>query len=418
MSSEPIRDLIKQNIIKLEDICIYTFDKLIHCKVFINGDWIGFSNNPRNLIKLIKKSRKNGIINIYTSIYWNHIQNYIYIFTDYGRVTRPLIMIHNMKSKITKNTIQKIKRNQLNWDDLISNINHNSLIIEYIDAYEINNCIVSMDINNIKHKNTTHSEIHPSLILGVLASCIPFPHHNQAPRNTYQSAMGKQAVGIYCTNYRDRYDTFCHILSYPQRPLVDTKLMKYFNANKLPNGINVIVAIASYSGYNQEDSIIFNKSSIDRGLFTSTFYRTYKDEEKKNQLTGEEEKFCKPEKSKLQFPKPFNYSKLNKNGFVPKNGYITDNDILIGKVSPIKNDSNYNYKDNSISLKKNEAGYIEDNYLTNNGDGYKICKVKIRDYRYPELVINSHQDMVKKEPLEWYIIPKICLLQKMVLFLI
>ena len=67
-----------------------------------------------------------------------------------------------------------------------------------------------------------------------------------------------------------------------------------------------------------EDSILFNKASIDRGLFASTFYRTYKEEERKNQLSGEEEKFCKPEKSRLLFPKPCNYNKLNKNGFIDK----------------------------------------------------------------------------------------------------
>ena len=148
--------------------------------------------------------------------------------------------------------------------------------------------------------------------------------------------MGKQAVGVHCTNYNKRFDTFSHVLSYPQRPLVETKMMKYLNANKLPNGINVVVAIATYAGYNQEDSILFNKASIDRGLFASTFYRTYKEEERKNQLSGEEEKFCKPDKGKLLFPKPCNYNKLNDDGFVDKDTYVTDEDILIGKVILLK----------------------------------------------------------------------------------
>ena len=99
-------------------------------------------------------------------------------------------------------------------------------------------------------------------------------------------------------------------------------MMRYLNADKLSTGINVIVAIATYSGYTQEDSIIFNRASIERGLFSSTFYRTYKEEEKKNQLSGEEEKFCKPDKSKLLFPKPSNYSKLNKQGFIDKDTYV------------------------------------------------------------------------------------------------
>ena len=148
----------------------------------------------------------------------------------------------------------------------------------------------------------THCEVHPSLILGALASCIPFPHHNQAPRNTYQSAMGKQAIGIYTTNFNQRFDTFSHILYYPQKPLLSSHIMEHIHCNKLPTGINAIVAIATYSGYNQEDSIIVNQSAIDRGLFNSTFYRTYKTEEKKNHLSGDEDVFCKPNLDKLLYP--------------------------------------------------------------------------------------------------------------------
>ena len=170
--------------------------------------------------------------------------------------------------------------------------------------------------------------------IGTLASCIPFPHHNQAPRNTYQSAMGKQAIGIYTTNFNQRFDTFSHILYYPQKPLLSNHIMEHIHCNKLPTGINAIVAIATYSGYNQEDSIIVNQSAIDRGLFNSTFYRTYKTEEKKNHLSGDEDRFCKPNLDKLLYPKPCNYSKLGEDGFVPKNTYVSDGDIIVGKVIP------------------------------------------------------------------------------------
>jgi DNA-directed RNA polymerase II subunit RPB2 len=373
MSSYYIRELLKKELINFKDINVLTYNKKENTSIFINGDWIGYTSSPKNLVNDFKISRNNGIINIYSSIYWNIKHGYIYIFTDGGRPIRPLIK---------RNNSQKYSFNN-EWSNMITNIN-GTAIIEYIDPYESNNIIISNTIKDIDIKYT-HSEIHPSMILGVLASCIPFPHHNQSPRNTYQSAMGKQAVGIHCTNFQKRYDTFSHILSYPQKPLVNTKMMKYLKANELPNGINVIVAIASYTGYNQEDSIIFNQDSIDRGLFTSTFYRTYKDEEKKNQLSGEEEKFCKPEKEKLLFPKPGNYSKLNHNGFIKKNTYVTDEDIIIGKVIPMKNNNSYNYKDNSIGLKKNENGYIDGIQSNTNGDGYRICKIRIRSHRFPEI---------------------------------
>ena len=129
-------------------------------------------------------------------------------------------------------------------------------------------------------KNYTHCEIHPCLILGAIASTIPFSDHNQSPRNTYQS-MGKQAIGVYVSNFQDRMDTIAHILCYPQRPLITTYSMDYVSGNQLPSGINAIVAIMTYTGYNQEDSILLNKGSINRGLFQSIYLKTYKEEEKK-----------------------------------------------------------------------------------------------------------------------------------------
>ena len=378
-SSEPVKYFLKDYIIDIKSIDIFTFNKLSQTKLFINGNWLGYIKDADIIIEKVKHLRKNGGVHPHTSIYWDFHINVLYIYTDGGRPIRPLII-----NNIMDISDSKINDKKIEWIDLITNIRGKNVnILEYIDPYEVNNCLISME-RNTTDKNYTHSEIHPSLILGALASCIPFPHHNQAPRNTYQSAMGKQALGVHCTNYNTRYDTFSHVLSYPQRPLIETKMMKYLNMDKLPNGTNVIVAIMTYGGYNQEDSIIFNKSAIDRGLFTSTFYRTYKDEEKKNQLSGEEEKFCKPDKEKLLFSKPYDYSKLNSDGFVEKDTYVTDSDILIGKVIPLKDDD-CNYKDNSTSLRKNENGYVDGNYITTNSDGYRICKMKIRSFRFPEI---------------------------------
>ena len=380
-SSEPIRYILKNYIIPIKLIDIYTYNKN-NTKIIINGDWIGFTIDVNKLILILKDNRNRGVINIYTSFYIDYSNNVFYIQTDRGRCCRPLFKQHLIKDikKLTK----KIKNNKdITWRDLLIDINKNESIIEYIDINEVYNILINTNTNKYDTKYT-HCEISSAFILGVLASCIPFAHHNQSPRNTYQSAMGKQSIGIYLLNYKDRFDTFSHILYYPQKSIVSTKYMQYFNTNKLPNGINVVVAIASYGGYNQEDSVILNKGSIDRGLFTSTFYRSYKEEEKKNQLTGEEDIFCKPNKNEVLFAKNCNYDKLEPDGFVKPDTYVDENDIIIGKIMPIKN-NNFNYKDTSISVKTNENGYVDKNYININGDGFKFTKVRIRSIRVPEI---------------------------------
>ena len=364
ITSEVVRKYIKDYIVKIEDIDIFEYNKLINTKVLINGDWIGFSENIKTLHKYLNKLRNENKIHPHISFMYNNIQNIYYIYSDRGRCIRPLI-----KNKMKIN-------NENNWYNYILN---NS--IEYIDINEINNCLVSTTYQELKDHHT-HSEIHPSLILGCLASCIPFAHHNKSPRNTYQAAMGKQAIGINLLNYTSRFDTFSHILYSPQVPIVHTLITKHLNLNKLPSGINAIIAIGSYSGYNQEDSIIINQGAIDRGLFSSTFYRCYKSEEKKNQLTGEEDIFCKPNINEILFPKPCNYNKLESSGFVPKDTYVDDNDIIIGKIMPTKHDT-YKYRDNSVNIKINEKGYIDGNYIDINSDGYKFSKTRIRDERKP-----------------------------------
>ena len=224
-------------------------------------------------------------------------------------------------------------------------------------------------------------------MLGLLSSLIPFSNHNQSPRNTYQSAMGKQAMGIYMTNYRKRMDTMGHILYYPHKPIVDTNIGKLVPSSKVPNGLNVIVGISSYGGYNQEDSILINKGSVERGLFRSTFYRTYRDDEKKIQSSGQDERIMKPVMDITSGIKPGCYDKLDTNGFVPVNTFVTSNDIIIGKVHPIKNKgkSNNTYRDSSTFLRPNEKGHIDKIYVNRNGDGHKFCKVRVRSNRIPTI---------------------------------
>jgi DNA-directed RNA polymerase II subunit RPB2 len=252
------------------------------------------------------------------------------------------------------------------WKKQVSRI-YTTVFVPVDSITEVPNCMIA-DI-------TVESDNH-SFIAGD-----SFQVHN--------SSMSKQAIGIYASNYRHRFDTLAHVLNYGQKPLVRTKMAKILNSDTLPNGINAIVAIMTYTGYNQEDSVILNQSAIDRGLFTSTYYRTYKEQNNKNHSNGEEEFFTKPETTNVKGAKPFNYEKIEKDGFVMENTFVKSGDIIIGKCMPNKIGSVMSYKDNSISMKNNEKGFVDkncynDNYFkTVNGDGYSFCKVRIRSERVP-----------------------------------
>jgi DNA-directed RNA polymerase II subunit RPB2 len=363
-----------------------------YVKVFINGSWVGVTKDPQQIYTSLKEKKYKGIINIYTSIIFNSKLKEIRVCNDAGRITRPLLKVKNNKIVYSNTIIQKVKYGELSWDDLVVAIELEDSIIEYVDSYEQNNAMIAMRVSDLHNSNSnniyhySHCEIHPSTIFGVLASCIPFPDSNQSPRNTYQSAMGKQAIGMYVTNYDNRMDKTAYVLTYPMRPLVETRIMNIIKLNNIPSGQQVIVAIMSHTGYNQEDSLLFNKGAIDRGLFLATIYHTEKDEDKK--LFGTEEMRCKPDKTKTKNIKFANYDKLNNQGVVPENTLIEDRDIIIGKVIPIKENKNdftktMKYSDGSISYRTHEESYIDKNYVESNGDGYNFCKVRIRNFRKP-----------------------------------
>ena len=205
-------------------------------------------------------------------------------------------------------------------------------------------------------------------------------------------AMGKQAMGIYALNFRERFDAMSHVLCYPEIPMVSPFMSKFYGAQNLPSGQNIIVAIMTYTGYNQEDSNMMNRAALDRGRYRSIFYRTYKDEERKNQSSGEEEKFCSPNPAETKHMKNAKYEKLAEDGFIPKDTYVTPDDILIGKVVPLRVPTgvvipNGSKKSRDISKmpRNNESGYVDKIYKNRNGEGYSFAKIRMRQDRIPEI---------------------------------
>jgi len=361
-------------------------------KVFVNGAWLGVTETPMELYSDMKDKKYRGIINIYISIVFDYKSLEIRICNDGGRLTRPVLKVRDNKALISADIIDKLVSKEISWNDLLTNCKLDESVIEYIDPEEQNYSMIAMKckhgyLQDLTQKfNYTHCEIHPSTVFGVLASCIPYPEHNQAPRNTYQCAMGKQAMGVYATNYDQRMDKTAYVLNYPSRPLVDTRLMNFIHLNRIPSGTQIHVAIMSHTGYNQEDSVLINKGSIDRGLFLATIYHTEKDEDKN--IIRDEIIRCKPDPTKTKGIKFGNYDKLNPNGFIPENELVENRDVIIAKTIPIKENRNdptktIKYEDQSKTFRTTEETYIDKNYTGRNGDGYNFAKVRVRVLRKP-----------------------------------
>ena len=362
-------------------------------KVFVNGCWLGNAKDALALYRSLKHKKHKGIINIYTSVIFDIKSKEIRVCSDAGRLTRPLLRVNSNKLILNQDHVRRLRDKELCWDDLLTDCRIEDSAIEYVDPTEQNMSMIAMEptdlgkINALSMRyNYTHCEIHPSVIFGILASCIPFPEHNQSPRNTYQCAMGKQAMGMYVTNFDSRMDKTAYVLTYPMRPLVDTRVMNLLQLNRIPSGCQVIVAIMTHSGYNQEDSILFNKGSIDRGLFQATIYHTEKDEDKK--IHGDEEIRCRPDRTRTKGMKMGNYEKVNSQGVIPENTLVENRDIIISKVLPIKDARNdhtkpIKYEDQSRIFRTNEEAYIDKNFIERNGDGYNFCKTRVRVVRKP-----------------------------------
>ncbi|KAL5714269.1 DNA-directed RNA polymerase [Ranunculus cassubicifolius] len=365
-------------------------------KIFVNGCWVGIHRDPDFLVRTLRQLKRQEDVNTEVGIVRDTRLHELRLYTDYGRCSRPLFIVEKQKLLIKKKDIRALQQREsledFGWFDLLK-----KGYIEYVDTEEEETTMISMTVDDLvasrinpKEAYTemyTHCEIHPSLILGVCASIIPFPDHNQSPRNTYQSAMGKQAMGIYVTNYQHRMDTLAYVLYYPQKPLVTTRAMEHLHFRQLPAGINAIVAIACYSGYNQEDSVIMNQSSIDRGFFRSIFFRSYRDEEKRMGTLVKED-FGKPNREDTMGMRHGSYDKLDEDGLAPPGTRVSGEDVIIGKTTPIPADEGqgrYTKRDHSTSLRHSESGMVDQVLLTTNADGLRFVKVRMRSIRIPQV---------------------------------
>ena len=327
--------------------------------VYINGIYEGNTLEHDKLLKTVRKGRRTAQFSKDISISMN--RNIIHISTTAGRICRPLLIVN--KGKLVYNT----KYDNVPWLKLLA-----CGVIEYLDCEEEDTMLVSFKYDKLTLDHT-HCEIDCTMINGVSAACIPYSDRNPAPRNTYQSAMGKQAQGVAQLNYNLRFDTTSNILRNPQKPLVTTKLADLYGINKTPSGFNAIVAICPYQGFGQEDSIIVNQYALDRGLARADHYKTYRESLNEKEVT----KFEKPEKKK-KFGK---YNKLDVDGFITPGTKIDPRDAIIGKTKEFVD--NGTRKKDDISILSELGGRIDQTMVYEGRDGGKEIKTRLRTTQIP-----------------------------------
>ena len=408
-------------------------------KVLVNGNWIGVidkpissdntSKNEMGLVELLKLYRRNGIISTFTSISFDYEHNEIYIYTDSGRLTRPIYYIdNNEKSYDRKDVIEMIQEEKITWQQIVSgfkkkddemfdfklnkvyelnelyndlrnddinkikeevynNLQKHKSVIDYLDTMEEESALIANQSGDNKiNKYYTHVEIDPSLILGVMGNLIIYPEHNPVTRNSFSCGQSKQAVSMYHTNYQMRIDKMGVVLNYGQIPLVKSRYLQYINNEEIPYGVNAIVAIMCYTGYNVEDAILINEGAIQRGIFRTTYYSMYEAREESSKVSGMvNSRFANIEKNNVVKIKPgYDYSLLDDHGMIKENTPLNDKIVLIGKItSDMENKDRF--VDNSVKPKKGQLGFVDKSFITQGEEGFNIAKVRIREERIPAI---------------------------------
>ena len=357
-------------------------------KVFLNGSPVGYVQNGKDFVRKLREMRRKGQLSYEVGI--SYIEEggvkEVYVNTDEGRLMRPLLIVENGKLKITKDLIKKVRSGEIRFWDLVR-----MGIIEFLDPDEEENAYIAETIGDI-NKETTHLELWVSGIFGVAASTIPYIEHNQSPRNTYQSAMAKQALGIYALNHELRMDSHAYILHYTQKPIVQTRPLEEMGYNARPAGQNFVVALMSFSGYNIEDSIIFNKTSIDMGLGRAHFFRVYTATEN-DYPGGLTDRITVPSPKLYDHKGDQYYEKLGPDGIVEVEAEVQGGDVLVGRESPprfigeerVISPGLLSKRDTSVQLRYGESGIVDTVVVTQTSERSKLVKVRVRDLRIPEL---------------------------------
>ncbi|XP_033741711.1 DNA-directed RNA polymerase III subunit RPC2-like isoform X2 [Pecten maximus] len=375
----------------VEDIQLLSGEEMTSPKVFLvflNGNILGVIRDHKKLVRTFRLMRRAGFIDEFVSVCTNQSHRCVYISTDGGRLCRPYIIVKEGRPLVKQKHIEELTQGFRSFDDFLK-----EGLVEYLDVNEENDCMISLyeaDIN----RETTHLEIEPFTILGVCAGLIPYPHHNQSPRNTYQCAMGKQAMGTIGYNQRNRIDTLLYLLCYPQAPLVKSKTIELIHFDKLPAGQNATVAVMSYSGYDIEDALILNKASLDRGFGRCLVYRKQACTLKRY-ANHSFDKVMGPMLDATTHRPVWRHSILDMDGICSPGEKVESKQVMVNKymptvtMNPLQTPSGQaqqpEYRDVPITYKGGEPSYIEKVLITSNPEEAFLIKMLLRQTRRPEI---------------------------------
>lgn len=353
--------------------------------VYIDEKFIGTVDNPKEFISGIKSERRKGKLPSCLNVEFDREFNEVYVHLSTGRARRPLIVVENGVSKLTPELMSKLEKNELTFNQLVE-----QGIIEYLDANEEENSYVALNEKQIT-KEHTHLEIDPIAILGIITSLVPYANFGQSARLNRGSKTQKQSLGTYATNYLIRMDTDVSVLHYPQVPIVQSFMHDVIKYNKHPAGQNVVIALMSHDGYNMLDAIVLNKGSIERGLARSTYYRPYTVEELRYS-GGMTDEIGIPDKEVKGYRSEHDYRFLEEDGIVYPEAKAGNDDVIIGKSSPPRflgeieefSIAANTRRESSVAIRQGEEGVVDLVVVTENEEGNKLVRVRLRNERIPE----------------------------------
>ncbi|KAI9823339.1 MAG: DNA-directed RNA polymerase III core subunit ret1 [Thelocarpon impressellum] len=352
--------------------------------IFINGTPGALTTQPKQFLNSFRRLRRMGRISVFVSIYINHHHNAVHIATDEGRICRPLIVVEKGKSRVSRLSLKTLRQGRMDFDDFLSRG-----LVEYLDVNEENDSNIAVYETEIID-STTHLEIEPFTILGAVAGLIPYPHHNQSPRNTYQCAMGKQAIGVIAHNQFLRIDTLLYLMVYPQKPMVKTRTIELIKYDKLPAGQNATVAVMSYSGYDIEDALVLNKASCDRGFGRCQVFRKYSTLLRKYQNSTSDRIGDRHEENGAPIKK---HALLEEDGLAAVGEKVSNGEVYIMKQTPVSTQGTGlgsecgadDFRDAPMSYRLPDPSYVDKVMVSTTENEAVLIKVQTRQTRRPEL---------------------------------